>query len=56
MKFGVDSNNLIYYTDATHIKFGRSNLDVNLFKDMAQAISDIIGKLKLEILDYRQQK
>jgi hypothetical protein len=45
-----------YYTDATHIKFGRSLLDENIFKEMAKAISDIVGHLKLEILDYRQDK
>lgn len=41
-----------YYTDATHIKFGISNLDENMFKDMITTISEIIGSLKLEILDY----
>ncbi len=45
-----------YYTDATHIKFGRSLLDENIFKEMAQAISEIVGKLKLEIIDYYQDK
>jgi hypothetical protein len=43
-----------YYTDATHIKFGRTLLDENIFKEMVQAVSEIIGKLKLEILDYQQ--
>ena len=41
-----------YYTDATHIKFGESALDENIFKEMVQAISEVIGKIKLEILDY----
>lgn len=41
-----------YYTDATHIKFGTSNLDENMFRDMITSISEIIGSLKLEILDY----
>ncbi len=45
-----------YYTDATHIKFGRGVLDENIFKEMAQAISEIVGHLKLEILDYHQDK
>ena len=45
-----------YYTDATHIKFGRSNLDENIFKEMVQAVSEIIGKLRLEIIDYYQDK
>ncbi|GAG48654.1 unnamed protein product, partial [marine sediment metagenome] len=39
-----------------HIKLGRSLLDENIFKEMAQAISEIIGKLKLEIIDYYQDK
>lgn len=38
------------YTDATHIKFGHSDLDENLFNEMAGSISSIIGSLKLEIL------
>jgi hypothetical protein len=42
-----------YYTDATHIKFGESALDENIFKEMVQAISEIIGKIKLEVVDYR---
>jgi hypothetical protein len=40
-----------YFTDATHIKFGHSNLDADIFQEMATAISEIIGKLKLEVLD-----
>jgi transglutaminase-like putative cysteine protease len=50
----VDPESGEYYVDATHIKLGYSNLDANIFKEMAQAISEIIGKLKLEILDYFQ--
>jgi len=45
-----------YYTDATHIKFGRSNLDENIFKEMAQAISEILGKLNIEVIDYYHKK
>ena len=52
----VDKKSGEYYTDATHIKLGRSLLDENIFKEMAQAISEIIGKLKLEIIDYHQDK
>jgi len=52
----VDNKSGEYYTDATHIKLGRSLLDENIFKEMAQAISEIIGKLKLEIIDYHQDK
>jgi len=40
-----------YYTDATHIKFGFSNLDENMFSEMIASISEVIGKLKLEIID-----
>ena len=53
---GIDKKSGEYYTDATHLKFGRSALDENIFKDMAQAISEIIGRLKLEIMDYHQDK
>lgn len=41
-----------YYTDATHLKFGRSRLDENTLKEITEAIGDIIGKIKLEIVDY----
>jgi hypothetical protein len=41
-----------YYTDATHLKFGRSSLDEKIFEEMVQAISEIIGNLKIEIVDY----
>jgi len=52
----VDKKSGEYYTDATHIKFGRSLLDENIFKEMAQAVSEIIGKLKIEIIDYYLDK
>jgi len=52
----VDKKSGEYYTDATHIKFGRSLLDENIFKEMAQAISEIVGQLRLEIIDYYQDK
>ena len=52
----VDKKSGQYYTDATHIKFGRSNLDENIFQEMLLAISEIIGHLKLEIIDYYQDK
>jgi hypothetical protein len=44
------------YTDATHIKFGRSSLNENIFEEMAKAVSEIIGKLELEILDFECKK
>jgi transglutaminase-like putative cysteine protease len=52
----VDNKSGEYYTDATHIKLGRSLLNENIFKEMAQAISEVIGKLKLEIIDYHKDK
>jgi len=52
----VDKKSGEYYTDATHIKFGRSLLDEYIFKEMAQAVSEIIGKLKIEIIDYYLDK
>lgn len=50
----VDEETGQSYTDATHIKLGQSLLDENIFKEMAQAVSEIIGRLKLEILDYQK--
>ncbi len=52
----VDKKTGEYYTDATHIKFGYSLLDENIFKEMAQAVAEVIGQLKLEIIDYYQDK
>lgn len=40
------------YADATHLKFGRSRLDEDALKEITEAIGDIIGKIKLEIVDY----
>ncbi len=48
----VDKETREYYTDATHIKLGDSLLDENIFKEMAQAVAEIIGQLKLEVIDY----
>jgi hypothetical protein len=45
-----------FYTDATHLKFGRSSLDEKIFEEMVQAISEIIGNLQIEIIDYHQGK
>ena len=44
-----------YYTDATHIKFGRSSLNENIFEELVKAVSGIIGKLKIEILDFQDR-
>ncbi len=52
----VDEETGEYFTDATHIKFGRSSLDDNIFQEMVGAVSEIIGKLKLEILDFEYNK
>jgi transglutaminase-like putative cysteine protease len=52
----VDEQSGEYYTDATHIKFGRSDLDENMFKEMAQAISEILGKLNIEVIEYSHKK
>jgi hypothetical protein len=48
----IDEETGELYTDATHIKFGRSNLDENIFEEMISAIAEIIGKLDLEIIDF----
>ena len=41
---------------AIRMKFGRSNLDENIFGEMVRAIAEIIGKLKLEIVDFRHDE
>ncbi|UCC38201.1 MAG: transglutaminase domain-containing protein [Candidatus Aminicenantes bacterium] len=51
----IDRKSGEHYTDATHLKFGRSALDENIFKEMAQAVSEIIGLLKLEIVDFYRE-
>jgi hypothetical protein len=50
----VDQKTGEYYTDATHLKLGESALDADIFIEMGRAISEVIGKLKLEILDYSE--
>jgi hypothetical protein len=52
----IDKKTGEYYTDATHIKLGQSLLDENIFREMSQAIAEIIGLLKLEIIDYYLDK
>jgi hypothetical protein len=48
----VDDETGEYYTDATHIKLGQSRLDENIFQEMVGAVSEIIGKMKIEIVDF----
>jgi transglutaminase-like putative cysteine protease len=52
----VDQATGQYFTDATHIKLGRSSLDENIFQEMVGSVSEIIGRLKLEILDFKYEK
>ena len=52
----VDKQSGEYYTDATHIKLGDSALDERIFQEMGQAMSEVIGKLKLEVLEYSEDK
>jgi hypothetical protein len=52
----VDKQSGEYYTDATHIKLGDSALDEGIFQEMGQAMSEVIGKLKLEVLEYTQDQ
>ncbi len=51
----VDEKSQEYYADATHIKLGRSELDENLFKEMVQSISEIIGRMRITITDYAER-
>jgi hypothetical protein len=52
----VDITSGEYYTDATHIKLGDSALDEEIFQEMGQAMAEVIGKLKLEVLKYKEDK
>lgn len=52
----IDQETGEYFTDATHIKMGRSRLDENIFQEMVGAVSEILGKLELEILDFKYNK
>jgi hypothetical protein len=52
----VDKKSGEYYTDATHIKLGESALDEGIFQEMGQAMSEIIGKLRLEVLEFKDDK
>ncbi len=52
----LDQNTGEYFTDATHIKLGRSSLDENIFQEMVGSVSEIIGRLELEILDFKYEK
>jgi hypothetical protein len=52
----IDKQSGEYYTDATHIKLGDSALDEGIFQEMGKAMSEVIGKLKLEVLEYVQDK
>jgi hypothetical protein len=52
----VDEETGEFYTDATHIKFGRSNLDDNIFEEMVKAVSEIIGKLDIRVLDFEDDR
>jgi len=52
----VDKKSGEYYTDATHIKLGDSALDEGIFQEMGQAMSEIIGKLTLEVLEFKEDK
>lgn len=52
----VDRASGEYYTDATHIKLGDSALDEEIFREMGLAMSEVIGKLKLEVLEYTVDK
>ena len=52
----VDKQSGEYYTDATHIKLGDSALDEGIFQEMGQAMSEVIGNLKLEVLEYTEDQ
>ncbi|MBN1233292.1 MAG: transglutaminase domain-containing protein [Candidatus Coatesbacteria bacterium] len=41
------------FVDATHLKLAASNLDDNLPLDLGQKLIALIGKLQIEIIDYK---
>ena len=49
---GRDSETGELFTDATHIKFGFSGLDKDIFREMARAAAEVIGRLHIKIMDY----
>ncbi|MBD3415098.1 MAG: hypothetical protein GF421_11785 [Candidatus Aminicenantes bacterium] len=51
--YKVDPGTGYYYTDATHIKLGRTDLDEDLFRDMVQSTSELLGRLDIKIMEYR---
>jgi hypothetical protein len=51
--FQVDPSTGEYYTDATHIQLGTTELDENLFIEMVKTTSEIIGRLRLKVIEYR---
>ena len=53
--FNKDETTGEYYTDATHLQFLRIDLGDDTLKAMNQFLTDIIGKIKLEILDYSEK-
>jgi hypothetical protein len=52
----VDEKTGELYTDATHIKMGRSNLDEDILEEMITAVAGIIGNIDLEIIDFSVKK
>jgi len=51
--FSVDPISGEYFTDAAHIKFGQTELDEDLFKEMIMSASQIIGELNIHIIEYK---
>ena len=41
-----------YTTDATHFILGQSDLDTEIYQEMITSIAEIIGKLKIEVLEW----
>jgi len=41
------------YTDATHIKFSRSALDDTMLAEIGDPLHKILGKMDIEIIDFK---
>jgi hypothetical protein len=50
MWLAIDREGGEYYTDATHLRFGISDLEEGMAEEMEKIISKIRGKLKIEVV------
>jgi len=53
MWLAIDRESGEYYTDATHLKSGISDLDEDMAEEMERIISQVRGKLRIEVVQKR---